>query len=109
MIYNTKYIIPYFTLLSITNNLVYFITGVFHSHLLLFLHICHWESVVNFGTNYSFSEKEQLTTKINYHYQSTSLLKHGPSIFIKSSSLLADIQQHSDASLFLSTITGPIL
>jgi hypothetical protein len=62
---------------------VYFITGIFHSHLLLFLHIYHWEGVVNFGTNYSFSEKEQLTTNINYHYQSASLLKHGPFIFIK--------------------------
>ena len=81
IIYNTKYITSYFTLLSITNNLVYFITGIFHSHLLLFLLISHWEGVINFGANYSFSEKEQPITKINYHFQSTSLFKHSPFIF----------------------------
>ena len=107
IIYNTKYITSQFTLLSIIKHLVYFITGIFHSHLISFLHIWHCESVVNFGTNYSFSGKEQPTTKINYHYQSASLLKHSPSIIIEKTSLPADTQQQSDASLCLS-ITGPI-
>ena len=101
-IYNTKCLTSYPTLLSITNSLLYFIIDIFHSHHSSFLHICCWEGVANFGMNYSFLETVQFTTKMNN--ESASLLEHGPSILIKSPSLLTDMQQVSDTSLCLSIL-----
>ena len=87
-----SYFSSYFTLLFITDKLVYFITtGILHSRLLLILHICHWGG--KFGMK---PWKEDLTIKITtnpHHCLKNPLSTHW------------HVQQKSDASFCLSIST----